>query len=78
MSFSSKLSWVGMPLGSYTATRGWSSDQIAVAVEGLTRLGSLDDGGVLTAAGRAAEGMGDSKRAAESAAAEAWLRENIP
>jgi ribonuclease-3 len=32
----------------------------------------------VTAAGRAAEGMGDSKRAAESAAAEAWLRENTP
>ena len=30
------------------------------------------------AAGRAAEGMGDSKRAAESAAAEAWLKENAP
>ena len=32
----------------------------------------------VTAAGRAAEGMGDSKRAAESAAAEAWLKDNIP
>ncbi|MET0461481.1 MAG: hypothetical protein ABW195_19700 [Ilumatobacteraceae bacterium] len=45
--------WVGMPLGSYTSTRGWSADQIAAAVEGLTGHGSLDDGGELTAAGRA-------------------------
>lgn len=45
--------WVGMPLGSYSATRGWSPDQIATAVDRLTHLGSLDDDGRLTAAGRA-------------------------
>ena len=45
--------WVGMPLGSYSATRGWSPDQIATAVARLTHLGSLDDDGRLTAAGRA-------------------------
>ena len=45
--------WVGMPLGSYTATRGWSAEQIAAAADSLTRHGSLDDGGGLTATGRA-------------------------
>ena len=42
-----------MPLGSYSATRGWSPDQIATAVDRLTHLGSVDDDGRLTAAGRA-------------------------
>ena len=42
--------WVGMPLGSYSATRGWSPDQLAAAVARLGRLGWIDDG-TLTPAG---------------------------
>ena len=34
--------WVGMPLGSYTATRGWSEEDVAGAV------GRLGEGGLLT------------------------------
>lgn len=44
--------WVGMPLGSYTASRGWSAEQIAPAAAGLTRRGFLEDGR-LTAEGAA-------------------------
>ena len=45
--------WLGMPLRSYTATRGWSPDAMDRAVLGLQRRGWLDDE-ALTAAGRAA------------------------
>jgi len=43
--------WVGMPLGSYTATRGWSESRIAASVAGLQHDG-LVEAGALTAAGR--------------------------
>ena len=43
--------WVGMPLGSYTATRGWSPEVIAATVERLRSDGLVADG-ALTAAGR--------------------------
>lgn len=43
--------WVGMPLGSYTATRGWSPEQIEQSVAALRSAG-LVDGDELTAAGR--------------------------
>jgi hypothetical protein len=45
--------WVGMPLGSYTATRGWSQDQIDATVAAL-RAAGLVEGDELTAAGRRA------------------------
>src|SRR5204863_3427781 len=38
--------WVGMPLGSYTATRGWSAEQIDRAVEALVRRRWLADDGL--------------------------------
>ena len=43
--------WVGMPLGSYTATRGWNEDQISRTADGL-RASGLVDGDTLTADGR--------------------------
>ena len=43
--------WVGMPLGSYTATRGWSPERIAEAVASLEARGLVADG-ALTDAGR--------------------------
>ena len=42
--------YVGMPLGSYTATRGWSQEVIAASVERLQKKGLVADG-ALTAAG---------------------------
>ena len=44
--------WVGMPLLSYTATRGWSSEAMQQAVDGLTARG-LISGEQLTETGRA-------------------------
>ena len=44
--------WVGMPLGSYSATRGWTPEQIAAASDGMRAKGWLD-GDVLSPAGRA-------------------------
>lgn len=44
--------WLGMPLGSYTATRGWSPEALAAAVQRLEERGDLADGG-LTERGRA-------------------------
>jgi hypothetical protein len=41
----------GMPLGSYTASRGWSEDDIAAAVRRLDGAGYIS-GGTLTDAGR--------------------------
>jgi hypothetical protein len=43
--------WLGMPLGPYTATRGWSEAQIAAAVRDLEQRG-LVAAGALTTAGR--------------------------
>lgn len=34
--------WVGMPLGAYTATRGWSPEDISAAVANLSARGWLD------------------------------------
>ncbi len=34
--------WVGMPLGAYTATRGWAPDSIAAAAEALRARGLLE------------------------------------
>jgi hypothetical protein len=45
--------WIGMPLLSYTATRGWAPDVMQRAVASLERRGWLRDGG-LTDAGLAA------------------------
>ena len=42
--------YVGMPLGSYTATRGWSAEVIASSVERLQKKGLIADG-ALTPAG---------------------------
>jgi hypothetical protein len=44
--------WVGMPLGSYTATRGWSQDTIRAAAEALAH-GGLLEGDRLRPAGKA-------------------------
>ena len=44
--------WVGMPLGSYSATRGWSAEQIAETTAALRAAGLLD-GDLLSDAGRA-------------------------
>jgi hypothetical protein len=43
--------WVGMPLGSYSATRGWSADQLATTATRL-RADGLLDGDALSARGR--------------------------
>ena len=43
--------WIGMPLGSYSATRGWDAEQIAAAAEDLRAEGVLD-GDELSARGR--------------------------
>ena len=43
--------WLGMPLGSYTATRGWSQEAIAATVARL-EADELVAAGVLTEAGR--------------------------
>jgi hypothetical protein len=40
--------WVGMPLGSYTATRGWSEADIAGAEARLTDRGLMADGRLTT------------------------------
>ncbi len=45
--------WVGMPLLSYTATRGWPEAAMQAAVDGLEARGWLRDG-ALTSAGRLA------------------------
>jgi Helix-turn-helix family len=45
--------WVGMPLGSYSATRGWSPEQIEASAVTL-RADGLVEGDELTAAGRRA------------------------
>ncbi len=44
--------WVGMPLLSYTATRGWSPEAMRRAVDALTARGFISDG-QLTETGRA-------------------------
>ena len=44
--------WVGMPLGSYTATRGWSATQIDAEVHRLRETG-LIEGDRLSASGQA-------------------------
>lgn len=36
--------YVGMPLGSYTATRGWSAEVIAASVENMQKKGLIADG----------------------------------
>ena len=43
--------WLGMPLGPYTATRGWSESQIAASAKELEQRGLIASG-ALTAAGR--------------------------
>jgi hypothetical protein len=59
--------WVGMPLLSYTATRGWPDAAMRAAVDGLEARGWLR-GGALTDAGRAARAdLEDRTDAAEHA-----------
>jgi hypothetical protein len=63
--------WIGMPLLSYTATRGWPEAAMSAAVDGLEARGWLRDG-ALTDAGRAARaGLEDRTDAAEQTIAEA-------
>src|ERR1700728_1291356 len=57
--------WIGMPLLSYTATRGWPEAAMSAAVDGLQARGWLRDG-ALTDAGRAGRaGIEDRTHAAE-------------
>ena len=42
--------WCGYPLGAYTASRGWTPEQVGAAADGLRRRGLLD-GDVLSAGG---------------------------
>jgi hypothetical protein len=59
--------WLGMPLLSYTATRGWPEAAMRAAVDGLEARGWLRDG-ALTDAGRAARaGIEDRTDASEQA-----------
>ena len=59
--------WIGMPLLSYTATRGWSEAAMSAAVNGLEARGWLQIG-ALTNAGRAARSdIEDRTDAAEQA-----------
>jgi hypothetical protein len=59
--------WVGMPLLSYTTTRGWPEAAMRAAVDGLEARGWVRDG-ALTDAGRAARsGLEDRTDAAEQA-----------
>jgi hypothetical protein len=59
--------WLGMPLLSYTATRGWPEAAMRAAVDGLEARGWLRDG-ALTEAGRTARaGIEDRTDAAEQA-----------
>ena len=59
--------WLGMPLLSYTATRGWPEAAMRAAVEGLQARGWLRDG-ALTDTGRAARAdIEDRTDAAEQA-----------
>lgn len=44
-------SWVGLPLATYSATRGWSPERLAAAVAEQERLGRIADG-ALTEPGR--------------------------
>jgi hypothetical protein len=63
--------WLGMPLLSYTATRGWPQAAMRAAVQGLEARGWLRDG-ALTDAGRAARaGIEDRTDAAEQAIVDA-------
>ena len=63
--------WIGMPLLSYTATRGWPEAAMCAAVDGLEARGWLRDG-ALTDAGRAARAdIEDRTDAAEQAIAAA-------
>jgi len=60
--------WIGMPLLSYTATRGWPAEAMQAAVDGLEARGWLREDGTLTGAGRAARaGIEDRTDAAEQA-----------
>lgn len=52
--------WTGMPLGSYSGSRGWSPDAVGAATSRLEQRGWLADG-ALTDAGR------DGRRAVEAA-----------
>jgi hypothetical protein len=63
--------WIGMPLLSYTATRGWPEAAMSAAVDGLQARGWLRDG-ALTDAGRAGRaGIEDRTDAAEQPVAAA-------
>ncbi len=46
--------WLGYPVGEYSATRGFSSDDLAAAAVELRSRKWLDEAGALTAAGRSA------------------------
>jgi len=56
--------WVGMPLRSYTATRGWPPDAMDAAVRGLHRRAWLEDD-ALTPAGRDARAEVEARTEAQ-------------
>jgi hypothetical protein len=63
--------WLGMPLGAYTASRGWGPDAIASTADGLRAAGLLDGDG-LSAAGRTCrDGIEATTDAMESSIVEA-------
>lgn len=69
--------WTGMQLGSYTATRGWSPDQVAGAVGSLQARGWLD-GAALTAAGSAARADLEQRTDAAAQAVVTALGADLP
>ena len=69
--------WTGMELGTYTATRGWSPEQLATAVASLQARGWLA-GGVLTAAGTEARTDLEHRTDAAEQAVVAALGADLP
>lgn len=69
--------WTGMELGSFTATRGWSPDQLAIAVRSLQVRGWLA-GAALTPAGRAARSELEDRTDVASQDVVAALGEDLP
>jgi hypothetical protein len=63
--------YVGMPLGSYTATRGWSAEVIASVVEQLQKKGLVADGALMPAGLRLREEIEEHTDAMEQPLVEA-------
>lgn len=57
--------WVGMPFGTYSASRGWTGEQLQEALAGLERSGLVDDGGLNERGREVRDGIEDSTDRAE-------------